>query len=126
MCQVKVRSCGSSGGGALAGLALMVGAGALVVSVIGSVLASVAALLSTAVWALAVVGGMGVLAAAGVAVTREVLWYRADRREDLLVLAQLAARGIPAPPAGVGARPPRAAIPAAGYPALAGDRAGAR
>ena len=126
MCQVKVRSCGSSGDVSLAGLALVVGAGALVVSVIGSVLASVAALLSTAVWALAVVGGMGVLAAAGVAVTREVLWYRADRREDLLVLAQLAARGIPAPPAEVVARPSRAAILAAGYPALAGDRAGAR
>ena len=38
MCQVKVRSCGSSGGGGLAGLALVVGAGALVVSVVGSVL----------------------------------------------------------------------------------------
>ena len=73
MCQVKVRSCGSSGGGALLGVALVIGAGALVVSVLCSVLASVAALLSTAVWALAVVGGMGVLAAAGVAVTREVL-----------------------------------------------------
>jgi hypothetical protein len=125
MCQVKVRSCGSSNGGVLAGLSLVVGAGAVVVSVIGSVLASVAALLSTAVWALAVVGGIGVLAAAGVAVTREVLWYRADRREERWVLAQLAARGISVAPAGV-ARPPRAAIPAAGYPALAGDRAGAR
>ncbi len=98
MCQVNVRSCGGSGGGAVVGLALAGGAVALVVSVIGSVVTAVAALLSTLLWALAVVGGVGVLAAAGVAVTREVLAYRADRREQQVLLARLAARGIPVPP----------------------------
>jgi hypothetical protein len=42
-----------------------------VVSVIGSVIRAVAAVLSTALWALAVLGGVGVLSTAGVAVTRE-------------------------------------------------------
>jgi hypothetical protein len=122
MCQVHVRSCGSSGGDTLAGLALAGGAVALVVSVIGSVITALAALLSTALWALAVLGGVGMLATAGVGVIREVLAYRADRREELWVLAQLAARGIPAP-ALTCARP---AVPAAGRAVLVFAGRGAR
>ena len=122
MCQVNVRSCGSSGSGALVGLALAGGAVALVVSAISSVVAAVVALLSTVLWTLAVVGGVGVLAAAGVAVTREVLAYRADQREQLLLLARLAARGIPVPPP----IRPRAAVPAAGRPTLMSAGRGTR
>jgi hypothetical protein len=122
VCHVNVRSCGSSGGDALVGLVLAGGAVVMVVSVVGSVITAVAAVLSTALWALAVLGGVGVLATAGVAVTREVLAYRADRREELWVLAQLAARGIPVPPP----TRPRSAIPAAGRPVLVSTGRGAR
>ena len=122
MCQVNVRSCGSAGGDALVGLVMAGGAVAVVVSVIGSVITAVAAVLSTALWALAVLGGVGVLATAGVAVTREVLAYRADRREELWVLAQLAARGISTPPSTCA----RSAVSATGRPVLVWAGRGAR
>jgi hypothetical protein len=124
MCQVNVNSCGGSGGGALVGLAVAGGAVALVVSVISSVVTAVVALLSTVLWTLAVVGGVGMLAAAGVAVTREVLAYRADQREQLVLLARLAARGIAVPAASTTGS--GSAIPAGGRPALVTAKRGAR
>ena len=87
--------------------------------------ASVAALLSTLVWALAVVGGLGVLGATGVYVTREVLAYRADRRTPSGCWLQLAARGIPVQPARRRPAPAPAAVTALGTPA-AGRVAGVR
>jgi hypothetical protein len=92
MCQVKVsHSCGGGGGAALVVVGLVVVAGTVAVSLASAV----AAVLSTLVWAMAAVGGLGVLATAGVWALREVLAYRADRREDAQVRLLLAARGIP-------------------------------
>jgi hypothetical protein len=98
MCQVKVsHSCGGGGGAALVVVGLVVVAGTVVVSLAPAVVA----VLSTLVWAVAAVGGLGVLATAGVWALREVLAYRADRWEDEQVRLLLAARSLPirhAPP----------------------------
>jgi hypothetical protein len=107
MCRVQV-TCGGGGGGLGAGLLLVGGvfvAGWLMVSALSAVLVSIAALVTTAIWALATVAAVAALGTAAVYVTREVLEYRADQRDAEQVQRLLVARGVPTqavPPAASG------------------------
>jgi hypothetical protein len=128
MCQVKVCCTGRGGGASgavVVGLVCLAATG--LVSVIGTVLASVAAVLSSLVWAAAAVGGVGVLAVSGVYVVREVLAYRADRADAEQVMASLVARGITvAPTPLVPPIPVGPMVAAGGRLSLAVGRGGAR
>ena len=129
MCQVKVSCTGRGGGagGAVVVVGLLCLAATVLVSVIGTVLASVAAVLSSLVWAAAAVGGVGVLAVSGVYVVREVLAYRADRADAERVMASLAARGITvAPTPLVAPIPVGPMVAAGGRLSIAVGRGGAR
>jgi hypothetical protein len=102
-------------------------AATVLVSVIGTVLASVAAVVSSLVWAAAAVGGVVVLGVSGVYVVREVLAYRADRADAERVTALLVARGITvAPTPLVAPIPVGPMVAAGGRLSIAVGRGGAR